>query len=155
MYPGLGWILGTNYPIVAVVSGSMEHDGNFNEWWQSQEKLYLEYGITQDTFLSYSLRNGFNKGDIMILTNPSDIKVGDVLVFRTDRKDPIIHRVIKVYEENGITYYQTKGDHNLGSNPDEKRISSEQLLGKTLVRIPFLGWIKIIFVEILKVLRLA
>ncbi|MEM4366383.1 MAG: hypothetical protein QXN46_02190, partial [Candidatus Woesearchaeota archaeon] len=35
-YPVLGWSLGTAYPIVAVVSGSMEHDGRFDEWWNSQ-----------------------------------------------------------------------------------------------------------------------
>ena len=28
VYPGLGFLLGTSHPIVAVVSGSMEHDGS-------------------------------------------------------------------------------------------------------------------------------
>ena len=35
IYPGLGLILGTGFPIVAVVSGSMEHGNNdFSAWWE-------------------------------------------------------------------------------------------------------------------------
>ena len=33
VYPVLGFIFGTSFPIVAVVSGSMEHNENFNLWW--------------------------------------------------------------------------------------------------------------------------
>ena len=35
IYPGLGLLFSTSYPIVAVVSGSMEHQGNFDTWWGS------------------------------------------------------------------------------------------------------------------------
>ena len=34
IYPGLGLLFGTNLPIVAVVSESMQHEGSFDEWWQ-------------------------------------------------------------------------------------------------------------------------
>ena len=40
VYPGIGLILGTNYPIVAVVSGSMEHGTDFDEWFELQQVLY-------------------------------------------------------------------------------------------------------------------
>ena len=33
VYPGLGYLLATTHPVVAVVSESMEHNSNFNAWW--------------------------------------------------------------------------------------------------------------------------
>jgi len=67
IYPGLGLLLGTGYPVVAVVSGSMEHDGGFDNWWNSQENIYNELGITKKEFKDFRFKNGFNKGDIMVL----------------------------------------------------------------------------------------
>ena len=124
VYPGLGLILSTSHPIAAVVSGSMEHDGDFNQWWDSvavcqrrtctQKEFYNSYNITKEQFLSFKYKNGFNIGDIMVLkgTAPENIKIGDILVFNTYRPDPIIHRVIKKWQENGQYYFKTKGDHN-------------------------------------------
>jgi len=68
VYPGLGWALSTSHPIVAVVSSSMEHDGNFDEWWASQaicadnkkctqEEYYAQLKISKEEFKSYSLKN--------------------------------------------------------------------------------------------------
>ncbi len=156
VYPGLGWILGTGFPVVAVVSGSMEHDGSFEEWWQSeaychspctQEQWYAEYGITQEQFQEYSFKNGFNKGDIMILKGiePKNIKTGDVIVFDSNR-EPIIHRVVK----SGDTI-QTKGDHNAASGAMDMNIQSHSIIGKAVFKIPLLGWIKIGFVELISI----
>lgn len=156
VYPGLGFLLSTSYPIVAVVSSSMEHDGNLNVWWGSQENWYSGYDITKDQFHSFNFKNGFNKGDIMILygKKAEDIKVGEVIVFKSERPDPIIHRVVKKWEVDGRFYLQTKGDHNpdsiKSSSLDETNISEEQLLGKAVVRVPLLGYIKIWFVELIK-----
>lgn len=159
VYPGLGWVLGTSYPIVAVVSGSMEHDGSFNEWWTStcrkdlttnelitQADLYAMQNISLEQFRRFSYQNGFNKGDIMILRSPKNAEMGDIIVFNADsRSDPIIHRVVSAGK-----VFKTKGDHNCFSAPFELQVPREKVLGKTLLRVPFLGWIKIIFVELLK-----
>lgn len=159
IYPGLGWMLGTGYPVVAVVSGSMEHDGNFDTWWQSQAYCsgtctqadwYAVQGITLDEFSTYSFKNGFNKGDIMVLKGrePKNIKRGDVLVFQKDpRKEPIIHRVVDVQEGSSGRVFQTKGDHNLASGDIDMNIKEQHLLGVAVFKIPFLGWVKIMFVE--------
>ena len=156
VYPGLGLLLGTHYPIVAVVSSSMEHDGNFENWWNGQSTWYLNNDITKENFLTFDFRNGFNKGDIMILYGKEgkDIKIGEVIVFKSGRPDPIIHRVVKKAEANGGYYFQTKGDHNADSirstSLDETKISENQILGKAVFRIPFLGYIKIWFVELIQ-----
>jgi len=169
VYPGLGLTLGTSHPIVAVVSGSMEHDSSFDQWWNSnaicnektcvQSEFYSNFGITKEEFLAFKFKNGFNKGDIMLLkgASPEDIEIGDVIVFRNHRPDPIIHRVIKKWQaDGGIYYFQTKGDHNKNSVKslllDETQISQEDVIGKATLRIPYLGWIKIIFIGFLQLI---
>ena len=161
VYPGLGLVLSTSHPIVAVVSESMEHNMNFNAWWDRSGQWYLENGIKKEDFLQFSLRNGFNKGDIMVLIGkkPEEIKVGDVIVFRSNRYDPVIHRVVKKWQNNGAYLFQTKGDNNKDSIKnniiDETNISESQIIGKALFKIPFLGYIKIWFVEILRLVGIT
>ncbi len=149
IYPGIGLLLSTTHPLVAVVSSSMEHDGSFDSWWQTQSSWYDKNGISKEDFQSYRFKNGFNKGDIMILygTKPKDIKKGDIIVFKSNQEDPIIHRVVKVYTEGNNIYLQTKGDHNPDSikSLGEDRISQDDLIGRAVFRIPLLGWVKIIF----------
>lgn len=148
-YPALGLAVGTSYPIVAVVSGSMEHDGNFDSWWDLQNKYYDPYAISKDDFKTFSFSNGFNKGDIMFLKgkNPETITVGDVLVFNSWTKDPLIHRVIEVKKVGDNYYFHTKGDHNTASLTDEISISEDRLVGVAYFRVPYLGWTKLVFVE--------
>ncbi len=167
VYPGLGFALSTSHPIVAVVSGSMEHDGDFDRWWDSsavcsvddctQGIFYNEIGISKQEFLEFKYEDGFNMGDIMILkgTKPEKIKLGDVLVFRSIRPDPIIHRVIKIQQEDGVYYFQTKGDHNSNSYESlgEHKIPQDKVIGKAVVRVPYLGWIKLVAVKAWTVMR--
>ena len=157
VYPGLGFLLQTTHPVVAVVSESMEHTGNFDDWWNNAGKWYIDNGITKENFAKFSLTSGFNKGDIMVLKGKKskDINAGDIIVFWSAKKDPIIHRVVKKWQENNIYYFQTKGD-NYKTNPssirspflDETRISEDKIVGNAVVRIPLLGYIKIWFVDL-------
>jgi len=89
LYPGLGFVLGTPAPIVAVVSGSMEHENNFDQFWSEpsccnlacskqlvQGKYYESIDISRAQFRDFDFVNGFNKGDIMILYNPKKAELG-------------------------------------------------------------------------------
>lgn len=153
VYPLLGLILATSHPIVAVVSESMEHDGSFDQWWQDQSDWYRDYNISREQFEEFPYVNGFNKGDIMILRgqDPENIELGEILVFDSEKPNPIIHRVVQKWQADGQWRFQTKGDHNkdsiAGSSVGETDISQERVIGKAVVRVPFLGWIKIIFVD--------
>lgn len=174
LYPLLGVILGTGFPIVAVVSESMEHglhEGvlcgqefiefpeSFENYWKVCGQWYTEQGITPEEFQNFKFKNGFNKGDVIILwrANRDNIQLGDILVFQGSKPQPIIHRVVKVFEENDSFYYQTKGDHNSDSiqgEYGETRIPENRIFGKGLLRIPYLGWVKILFVDAVKPLGL-
>ncbi len=156
VYPGLGFVLSTSHPIVAVVSGSMEHDQAFDGWWESNGEWYVSAGITKEQFAGFDFQDGFNKGDIMILRGikTKDIKIGEVIVFESKRPDPIIHRVVKKWEQDNDYLFQTKGDNNIGSikSPylDETTIGEERIIGKAVFRVPLLGYIKIWFVELIQ-----
>jgi len=177
VYPGLGFILDTTHPVVAVVSSSMEHKSvpkefkyelcgnthdegtyfNLDDYWTECGNWYeTNTDIVKNTFSTFSFKNGFNKGDIMVLfgTEIENIEVGDVIVFRSNRKDPIIHRVVKKNQNNNGIYLQTKGDNNRGSikinDLDETNINENIIIGKAILRIPLLGYIKIGFVELLR-----
>ena len=151
LYPGIGFVMGTDFPIVAVVSGSMEHDGaDFDEWGEINGKWYEEMGATKEDFKNFKFQNGFNMGDIMFLKGiePKDIKVGDVIVYETSlHSNPIIHRVVNFDEEGN---YITKGDNN---KKEDNPVSPKQIerTGKAVLRLPFLGWIKIWFVNIFNI----
>jgi signal peptidase len=177
-YPGLGFLLGTNLPIVAVVSKSMEHRdynnamcgkqvlyyrNNLDNYWKVCGDWYENMNISKSEFSSYSLKNGFNKGDLMILIGkkPENIKIGDVIVYSAKRpdikRDPIIHRVIDKWGRNNTYFFQTKGDNNPSVINDtvigEQEIHEDRVLGNAVVRIPLLGYVKIIFVELIKMLK--
>lgn len=167
VYPLLGVLLGTNFPIVAVVSESMEHglhnnilcgrefkefQESFEQYWKVCGAWYEEGGISQEEFKQFPFKNGFNKGDVIILwrAHRDNLEVGDILVFQGAKPQPIIHRIVKIIQQNGDYYYHTKGDHNNDSlrGPwGETEISEERVLGQGIVRIPYLGWIKILFVD--------
>ena len=160
VYPGLGFLLSTSHPVVAVVSESMEHKIGFDEWWEKNDDWYINNGINEGEFETFSLKNGFNKGDIMFLVgrDAEDIEIGDVIVFNSNRKDPIIHRVVKKMKDNDEIYFQTKGDNNKDSiksnGLDETNLKEDIIIGKAVIRVPLLGYIKIWFVEIIKILQL-
>jgi signal peptidase I len=185
IYPGLGWAMGTTHPVVAVVSGSMEHktvnpcigydfqrqcvvrnEGTyelcgvkFSEkqrvdldfFWETCGEFYEERDISSEEFKDFTFKNGFNTGDIIILRGKKteDLDVGDVIVFQATQPYPIIHRVVEKRYENGKIIFETKGDHNSKQTLDDLDIGEERIIGQAIIRIPYLGWIKIWFFKLL------
>lgn len=98
-------VTGTALPLAIVESCSMYHEGNilsnFNDWFQKHEIKYENIRINQTEFSDFPLRKGFNKGDILLITraNPEKIEVGDIIIFQSDLKNPIIHRIISIKEK--------------------------------------------------------
>ncbi len=168
-YPVLGVIFGTGFPIVAVISESMEHGlhnnvlcgqqfdqfkESFNNYWSICGYWYEQRNITKQQFQSFGLNDGFRKGDVIIIwrANENNIQLGDTLVFQGNRAQPIIHRVVKIWEKDGQKHYQTKGDHNSGSingQNSEEDITLNRIYGKAIAKVPYLGWVKILFVQLL------
>ena len=156
IYPLLGLLLGTSFPVVAVVSCSMEHNINsqgcnfehlkFDDWWSLHKEFYTAMEITKENFSKFDFSNGFNKGDLMVLRKAKNINNGDIIIFFGEDNLPIIHRVV---DSNKLT---TKGDNNLGIRSDEFGINDDRLIGKAWFRVPYLGWLKVWFNQIFLVL---
>ena len=144
VYPGLGLMLGTTHPVVAVVSGSMHHDSDFERWYQERGSWY---NFSKEEIKEWPFSNGFNRGDIMILKKAKNIRIGDIIVFYGNSNNPIIHRVVFI----GDDYYQTKGDNNFDSFSQlgEVNIKKEKIIGEAIGRVPLLGYVKILFSEVL------
>lgn len=177
-YPGLSLVLGTTHPVVAIVSGSMEHKVvvsnkfpeicgsyqeetaklNLDEYWSFCGPWYEDnVDISKEKFKDFDFKNGMNIGDVVVLTraNPNKLEVGDVIVFiqkENPRKEPIIHRIVKIENTSSGIKIQTKGDHNRDSINvstrteyiDEYDITEENLVGKALIRVPYVGYVKIL-----------
>jgi len=94
------------------------------------------------------------EGDVVFILKayPNEIREGDIIVFWAPGKTHlIIHRVIKVIQGHGNTYYITKGDNN--PFPDSG-IAYDEVVGKVLsingvtFKIPYVGHLTLIFREV-------
>ena len=185
-FPTLSLIMGTSLPLAGVESSSMDHQIvydnrlraltlcgemflkedkqhiNFNEYWETCGKWYDDNGISKYEFEEFPIKNGFKKGDVIIVWGRFIPKVGDIIIFKPNvgstSPHPIIHRIVDINEEGII---QTKGDHNklqLTSDnndyqTDEIYIQQHQLIGKAILKIPYLGWPKIWLTDLINAFR--
>jgi len=181
-FPGLSLIFGTTLPLAGVESSSMDHqivgtDGryslcgnvydstnkdyvNYERYWDECGDWYEAHDISKEEFSKFSLSNGFAKGDIIIVWGRFVPTVGDIIIFQANRDSsaprPIIHRIVNI--EDG--FIATKGDHNSEQlvkgnnlfNTDETTITQDRIIGKAVMKIPYLGWPKIWLVEGLKLI---
>ena len=153
-FPALRFVTGTSLPLAIVESCSMYHDGNllsdFNIWWEQHEDKYSQYTINQLDFKDFIFKNGFNKGDILFIikAKPEKLEQGDVIIFDTNYRNPIIHRIMEINQKEDEYIISTIGDNNNGQISSEKSIKEHQLVGKAVFKLaPYLGWIKLIFFE--------
>lgn len=111
-FQGLKWSLKTDYPVLAVVSTSMVPT--------------------------------LNVGDLLIVqgTTAKDINAnygtGDIVIFK-DKNDPnyrIVHRAVSKELKSDGWWITTHGDNN---PPYDETFNETQLIGKVILRIPYLG----------------
>jgi signal peptidase I len=138
-------ILGTSVPIAVVPSGSM----------------CIPYGRDCDGW-THPFDRTLHVGDIILIqgVNPRNLNTNypdsDVIIFRRP-DDPsvlIVHRIVAVQEINRKLYFTTKGDGNsvkdywVGS-PDGA-VSEDMVVGKLLMRIPWIGHIPLFVNDVAK-----
>lgn len=76
-----------------------------------------------------SMRPLLRDGDTLLVVpvNARQVQVGDVLLFISDQGQALVHRVIRVHNENGELAFSIRGDRALAS---DGRITQEQVLGR-------------------------
>jgi len=115
---GLKITLQTEFPLLAVASGSMIPTLNVGD-------LIVVQGISDASEINAA---PYPEGDIIVFHKPGF------------ENELIVHRAISKYQGNdGTWYFQTKGDNNSGADP--WRVSEKLLVGKVVGKVPWLGHI--------------
>jgi len=89
---------------------------------------------------SGSMEPEIKMGSVVMVKPMQEYKIGDVITFGeiTRTKSPTTHRIYDIKIIEGEPYYITKGDANEG--PDQKEVLKREIIGKTLLSIPYLGY---------------
>nr|CCD16251.1 unnamed protein product [Trypanosoma congolense IL3000] len=102
--------------------------------------------------LSGSMEPFMFRGDLLVLHNIGEPRMGDVVVFSLpNRSIPIVHRVhrIRLLEDGETRLYLTKGDNNEMDDrtlyPKGYRwVEKKDIIGKVSVLVPRVGYITLI-----------
>ncbi|PVX25562.1 MAG: signal peptidase I [Candidatus Bathyarchaeum sp.] len=126
---GLGFVLRTGNPILAVASESMEpvlYKGD----------LIVIEGIEDIDDIQVGFKDAEQPGDIIIFHKP------------TDPDELIVHRAIeKIDKADGTYVFKTQGDNErTNRHPDPWEIGEDDIVGRYLdIKVPWLGNIALFF----------
>ena len=92
--------------------------------------------------ISDSMLPLFARGDMIVIEKVKEeevtkLKVGDVIQFFTDNYY-VIHRIHEIEETDEGLLFTTKGDNN--NAPDSKKVKPEQIRGKYLGHVKYIGF---------------
>jgi signal peptidase len=101
---------------------------------------FLVGGSFSSVVMGGSMEPTIHVGSIVIVrrVKPEDVRVGDIIAFRTG-ESRTIHRVIEKVVEGGFFYFRTKGDAN--EDPDPWIVKPEDVLGELQLTIPYYGYL--------------
>lgn len=92
-------------------------------------------GISVDIVLSGSMEPAVKTGGLVFTdTRQKDPKIGDIITYQI-KNSKVTHRVVRKEGKDLIT----KGDANDGEDP--AAVGSEQIIGKVVFTIPFVGYV--------------
>lgn len=118
---GLGYGLGAEKPVMAVVSSSMEPTLNKGD-------LVVVKG-----------------------TSPEEINVGDIIVYHNPFQGvAVVHRVIDIKKDGDEFVFYTKGDNNRTNRLSDQEagiappVREYWVKGRVVLTIPKLGWFRVI-----------
>ncbi len=105
----------------------------------NEDKVPSVFGIKPFIVLSGSMESEIHKGDLIFTkeVDPSKLGIDDVIAFRDAEGTVTTHRIIDMVEENGKTFFITKGDNN--NTQDLNLVAFEDVEGEYLGRLPGLG----------------
>ena len=77
----------------------------------------------------------------LFITKPYPFyQINEIVTFEfPGNKEIVTHRIVNLSKQNNQTYYITKGDNN--DLVDRRLIPPENIFGKVIIVIPFLGWL--------------
>ena len=125
-----GWI-GTGFLTLLVVIAS----------WLCFDKFVLKhrvpsiFGYSSLMVATGSMSGTIEEGDLIIIRDTGDYKIGDIVTFFQDGDDiPTTHRIYNI-DENGN--WKTRGDAN--NSYDKRSITNDEIIGEVVLVIPYVG----------------
>ena len=125
-----GWI-GTGFLTLLVVMAS----------WLCFDKFVLKhrvpsiFGYSSLMVATGSMSGTIEEGDLIIIRDTDDYKIGDIVTFFQDGDDiPTTHRIIYIDDEGK---WVTRGDAN--NSYDKRSITNDEIIGEVVLVIPYVG----------------
>ena len=89
-----------------------------------------------DPVYTGSMEPAIPVGGLVVIkpVDPGTLRIGDIICFKFSEKISITHRIVNITNEGFVT----KGDAN--ENIDQETVKEEEIVGKVLCAIPFLGY---------------
>ena len=101
------------------------------------------FGVVPTVIASNSMNSYIYRGDIVIINKLADYDVNSVVQFE-HKNVKIVHRIVDTaVDENGRTYYVTKGDNN--ETVDSWHVYDDQIDGEVCFVIPKIGHVSLFF----------
>lgn len=152
-YFGLVLALGTETPVRVVESGSMCTSMYGCDGWSDVFEQTLHVGdlIFIQKVPAEELNANYPDSDIIVYDKPAQSGNPD--------STPIVHRIVAKYKVDGVWYFQTKGDGNgehwpapVSSTEYDSNtlwstgegVPEEHVLGKVILRVPYVGWVTLL-----------
>jgi len=90
--------------------------------------------------LSGSMEPTIKVGSVVVVKPSEDYKIDDIITFSRSEDSEVstTHRIVEIEDEDGRVLYTVKGDIN--EDPDQDKVLKENVIGKVLFSIPFLGY---------------
>ena len=113
---------------------------------RSNEKMPTIGSYKPLNVLGGSMEPAIKLGSVIIIkkVESRDIKVGDIVTYKPpdnlgqNKKETLVtHRVIKIDEKKAAVRFKTKGDAN--KTADAGYINERQIVGRLVVKIPYMG----------------
>jgi signal peptidase len=97
------------------------------------------FPIFPTAIVSNSMKPDISRGDIVLIrkVDPNTLNEQDVVLYAMDQIQ-VFHRIIDIKYVQGVRNYTVKGDNNQYQDP--KLVLGEQILGKHIATIPYIGW---------------
>lgn len=105
----------------------------------NDDKVPAIFGYKPFIVMSGSMESEIYTNDLIFVKTiePSNLKLNDIIAFRTSDNVIVTHRIIGVTKSGNNIYFTTKGDNN--DNEDNEIIEGSKVEGKYVSRIPKLG----------------
>jgi signal peptidase len=104
------------------------------------------FGYRPSFVPSHSMEPLINQGDVVLAgpVEPDQVKVGDIVLYELGNGRQVLHRVVEITKsEDGKRLFITRGDNN--NTEDLRPVTDEQIVGRYVGRVPYLGWVPIKF----------